>query len=161
MPDKRIYPFQTPKTIPTSGHWSLFRVSFRHLSLFIRVLPYESEVNLTNFYLSWENGEVLWGQMCWTFIHTKKEEKSKKIGTCKRIHTCVYAITWGWGQICPPLAWIGLSILLLLPNDMFILASALGYYPHQLPRGNPMLPMLSWCYHRLPHGNPMLPMLSW
>ena len=26
---------------------------------FQRVLPFESEVNLTNFHLSWENGEVL------------------------------------------------------------------------------------------------------
>ena len=33
------------------------------------------EANLTKFNLSWENGEHLWGQMCWTLIRTKKDKK--------------------------------------------------------------------------------------
>ena len=96
------------QSVAAGPFWPCF--AWKHSSLFIRVLPYESEVNLTNFYLSWENGEVLWGQMFWTFIHTKKDEKSKKIGTCIRIHTCVYANTWWWGQICPPPSRIGLTM---------------------------------------------------
>ena len=69
---------------------------------FVRVPPYENWAFWTNFYFSWENGEFFWGQTCCTLFHTKNEEKSQKISTCIRIHTRVYAITWWWGQICPP-----------------------------------------------------------
>ena len=66
---------------------------------FVRVPPYENWAFWTNFYFSWENGEFFWGQTCCTLFHTKNEEKSQKISTCIRIHTRVYAITWGWGLI--------------------------------------------------------------
>ena len=68
----------------------------------VRVPPYESWANWTNFLGSWENGKFFWGQTCCTLLHTQNEEKSQKISTCIRIHTCVYANTWWWGQICPP-----------------------------------------------------------
>ena len=74
---------------------------------FVRVPPYENWAFWTNFYFSWENGEFFWGQTCCTLFHTKNEEKSQKISTCIRIHTRVYAITWWWGQICPPGAYRG------------------------------------------------------
>ena len=32
----------------------------------------------------------------------KMTKSQKKISTCMRIHTRVYANTWWWGQICPP-----------------------------------------------------------
>ena len=76
---------------------------------FVRVPPYENWAFWTNFYFSWENGEFFWGQTCCTLFHTKNEEKSQKISTCIRIHTRVYAITWWWGQICPPPGLIGLK----------------------------------------------------
>ena len=76
---------------------------------FVRVPPYENWAFWTNFYFSWENGEFFWGQTCCTLFHTKNEEKSQKISTCIRIHTRVYAITWWWGQICPPPGLIGLE----------------------------------------------------
>ena len=69
---------------------------------FVRVPPYENWAFWTNFYFSCEDGEFFWGQTCCTLFHTKNEEKSQKISTCIRIHTRVYAITWWWGQICPP-----------------------------------------------------------
>ena len=77
---------------------------------FVRVPPYENWAFWTNFYFSWENGEFFWGQTCCTLFHTKNEEKSQKISTCIRIHTRVYAITWWWGQICPPPGLIGLKV---------------------------------------------------
>ena len=80
---------------------------------FVRVPPYENWAFWTNFYFSWENGEFFWGQTCCTLFHTKNEEKSQKISTCIRIHTRVYAITWRWGQICPPPGLIGLKGLSL------------------------------------------------
>ena len=69
---------------------------------FVRVPPYESWENRTNFLSSWENGDFFWGQTCCTLFHTQNEEKSQKISTRIRIHTRVYANTWWWGQICPP-----------------------------------------------------------
>ena len=75
---------------------------------FVRVPPYESWANLTNFFSSWENGDFFWGQKCCTLFHTQNEEKSKKISTCICIHTRVYVNTWWWGQICPPPSLIGL-----------------------------------------------------
>ena len=76
----------------------------------VRVPPYESWANWTNFLGSWENGKFFWGQTCCTLLHTQNEEKSQKISTCIRIHTRVYANTWWWGQICPPPALIGLTV---------------------------------------------------
>ena len=72
----------------------------------VRVPPYESWANWTNFLGSWENGKFFWGQTCCTLLHTQNEEKSQKISTCIRIHKRVYANTWWWGQICPPPALI-------------------------------------------------------
>ena len=69
---------------------------------FVRVPPYESWANWTNFCSSWENGDFFGGQKCCTLFHTQNDVKSKKISTCIRIHTRVYANTWWWGQICPP-----------------------------------------------------------
>ena len=77
---------------------------------FVSVPPYENWAFWTNFYFSLENGEFFWGQTCCTLFHTKNEEKSQKISTCIRIHTRVYAITWWWGQICPPPGLIGLKV---------------------------------------------------
>ena len=42
---------------------------------FVRVPPYESWANLTNFFSSWENGDFFWGQKCCTLFHTQNEEK--------------------------------------------------------------------------------------
>ena len=58
---------------------------------FVRVPPYESWANLTNFFSSWENGDFFWGQKCCILFPTQNEEKSKKISTCICIHTHVYA----------------------------------------------------------------------
>ena len=69
---------------------------------FVRVPPYESWANWTNFCSFWENGDFFWGRKCCTLFHNQNDEKSKKISTCMRIHTRVYANTWWWGQICPP-----------------------------------------------------------
>ena len=94
----------------------------------VRVPPYESWANWTNFLGSWENGKFFWGQTCCTLLHTQNEEKSQKISTCIRIHTRVYANTWWWGQICPPPALIGLrpallrSLLWTLPRDSLSLS---------------------------------------
>ena len=75
---------------------------FRPSMRFVRVPPYESWANWTNFCSSWENGDFLEGQKCCILFHTQNEEKSKKISTCIHIHTRVCAKTWWWGQICPP-----------------------------------------------------------
>ena len=75
---------------------------FRPSMRFVRVPPYESWANWTNFCSSWENGDFLEGQKCCILFHTQNEEKSKKISTCIRIHSHVCAKTWWWGQICPP-----------------------------------------------------------
>ena len=77
---------------------------------FVRVPPYESWANWTNFLSSCENGKFFLGQTCCTLFHTQNEEKSQKISTCIRIHTRVYANTWWWGQICPPPSRIGLNL---------------------------------------------------
>ena len=60
---------------------------------FVRVPPYESWANWTNFCSSWENGEFLEAQKCCILFHTQYEEKSKKISTCICIHTRVYVNT--------------------------------------------------------------------
>ena len=83
---------------------------FRESLRFVRVPPYESWANWTNFFSSWENGDFFWGQNCCTLIHTQNEEKSQKISTCIRIHTRLYTNKWWWGQICPPPSRIGLNI---------------------------------------------------
>ena len=51
---------------------------FWRLMRFVRVPPYESWVNWTNFCSSWENGDFLEGQKCCILFHTQNEEKSKK-----------------------------------------------------------------------------------
>ena len=94
MPDKRIYNFQTPRTIPTNG--------LKKWPFLVLYEVYESWANWTIFLGSWENGEFFWDQTCCTLFHTQNEEKSQKISTRIRIHTRVYANTWWGGQICPP-----------------------------------------------------------
>ena len=69
---------------------------------FVRVPPYESWANWTNFYFSCENGDILLSRKSCNLFHTKNEEKSQKISTCIRIPTCVYANTWQGGLIRPP-----------------------------------------------------------
>ena len=93
---------EPPELMVWKSHF--FRPSMR----FVRVPPYESWANWTNFCSSWENGDFLEGQKCCILFHTQNEEKSKKISTCIRIHTLVCAKTWWWGQICPPPSQIGL-----------------------------------------------------
>ena len=41
----------------------------------------ESWAFWANFYFSWENGEIFWGQTCCILFNTKNEEKSQKIST--------------------------------------------------------------------------------
>ena len=69
---------------------------------FVRVPPYESWANWTNFYFSCENGDILLSRKSCNLFHTKNEEKSQKISTRIRIPTCVYANTWQGGLIRPP-----------------------------------------------------------
>ena len=69
---------------------------------FVRVPPYESWANWTNFYFSCENGDILLSRKSCNLFHTKNEEKSQKISTLVRISTCVYANTWQGGHIVPP-----------------------------------------------------------
>ena len=69
---------------------------------FVRVPPYESWANWTNFYFSCENGDRLLSRKSCNLFHTKNEEKSQKISTHTRILTCVYANTWQGGLIRPP-----------------------------------------------------------
>ena len=75
---------------------------------FVRVPPYESWANWTNFYFSCENGDILLSRKSCNLFHTKNEEKSQKISTHIRILTCVYANTWQGGLIRPPQPWIRL-----------------------------------------------------
>ena len=84
------------------------RLFFGFLS-FVRVPPYESWANWTNFYFSWENGDISFSRKSCNLFHTKNEEKSQKISTLVRISTCVYANTWQGGHIVPPPPWIGLT----------------------------------------------------
>ena len=77
------------------------RLFFGFLS-FVRVPPYESWANWTNFYFSCENGDRLLSRKSCNLFHTKNEEKSQKISTRIRIPTCVYANTWQGGLIRPP-----------------------------------------------------------
>ena len=49
---------------------------FRPSMRFVRVPPYESWANWTNFLSSWENGDFFWGQNCCSLFHTQNEEKS-------------------------------------------------------------------------------------
>ena len=61
-----------PRTTLTNG---LKKVTFFRGSMrFVRVPPYESEVKLTNFVFSWQDGEFFWGKKCCTLFHTKNEE---------------------------------------------------------------------------------------
>ena len=64
---------------------------------FVRVPPYESWANWTNFYFSCENGDILLSRKSCNLFHTKNEEKSQKISTRIRIPTCIYANTWQGG----------------------------------------------------------------
>ena len=48
---------------------------FKGSMRFVRVPPYESWANLTNFFSSWENGDFFWGQKCCTLFHTQNVEK--------------------------------------------------------------------------------------
>ena len=75
---------------------------------FVRVPPYENWAFWTNFYFSWENGDISFSRKSCNLFHTKNEEKSQKISTRIRIPTCVYANTWQGGLIRPPPPWIGL-----------------------------------------------------
>ena len=86
---------------------------------FVRVPPYESWANWTNFYFSWENGDISFSRKSCNLFHTKNEEKSQKISTRIRIPTCVYANTWQGGLIRPPPPWIGLSFL-SISLDLFV-----------------------------------------
>ena len=93
-----------PRTTPTIG---LKKRLFLGLLRFVRVPPYESWANWTNFYFSCENGDILLSQKSCNLFHTKNEEKLQKISTCIRLLTCEYANTWQGGMIRPP-PWIGL-----------------------------------------------------
>ena len=64
---------------------------------FVRVPPYESWANWTNFYFSCENGDILLSRKSCNLFHTKNEEKSQKISTHIHILTCVYANMWQGG----------------------------------------------------------------
>ena len=77
---------------------NFFRGSLR----FVRVPPYESWANWTNFYFSCGNGDILLSRKFCNLFHTKNEEKSQKISNLVRISTCVYANTWQGGHIVPP-----------------------------------------------------------
>ena len=66
---------------------------------FMRVPPYESWVNWTNFYFSCENGDRLLSQKSCNLFHTKIEEKSQKISTRIRIRKYV---TGGGAHCAPP-----------------------------------------------------------
>ena len=46
---------------------------------FVRVPPYESWANWTNFYFSCENGDILLSQKSCNLFHTKNEEKLQKL----------------------------------------------------------------------------------
>ena len=57
MPDKKIYHFQIPKTTPTNG---LKKWLFWWFMRLVRVPPYESWANRSNFFSFWEKG-FFWG----------------------------------------------------------------------------------------------------
>ena len=75
-----------------SKHFEKKRLFLEFLR-FVRVPPYESWANWTNFYFSCENSDILLGRKFCNLYHTKNEEKSQKISTHIRIPTYVYAKT--------------------------------------------------------------------
>ena len=64
--------------------------------------------------------------------HSKWGNVKKKVSTCIRIHTCVYANTWWWGQICPPPSRIGLRKTGLLRAYFALFVSYLNDYAQHI-----------------------------
>ena len=89
-------------TLNHPNQWSEKSDFFWWFMSFVRVPPYESWANWTNFYFSWENGDISFVRKSCNLLHTKNEEKSQKISTLVRISTCVYANPWQGGHIVPP-----------------------------------------------------------
>ena len=76
-----------PRTTPTNG---LNKATFLGVSEVRKGPPYESEVKLTNFVFSWQNGEFWWGQKCCTHLLTQNEELSKKKLERVNVYTRAY-----------------------------------------------------------------------
>ena len=85
----RIYNFQIPQPPKLMVWKSDF---FWWFMRFVRVPPYESWANWTNFLSFWENCEFFWGQTWCTLFHTQNEEKSQKTAR-------VYAYTHAYTQL--------------------------------------------------------------